>query len=80
MYLGGKHHWVPLPACRRLLFPLLHAEKGRASKEIGDVYTQAMGAPAFSFLLDSRESFRRETIFNAQPYSFEFRFTKTVDA
>ena len=28
-----------LPACRRLLFPLLHAEKGR--KEIGDVCTQA---------------------------------------
>ena len=30
-----------LPACRRLLFPLLHAEKGRATKEIGDVCTQA---------------------------------------
>ena len=29
---------VFLPACRRLLFPLLHAEKGR---KIGDVYTQA---------------------------------------
>ena len=35
---------VSLPACRRLLFPLLHAEKGpfpRATKEIGDVCTQA---------------------------------------
>ena len=33
-----------LPAGRRLLFPLLHAEKGpfpRATKEIGDVCTQA---------------------------------------
>ena len=33
-----------LPACRRLLFPLLHAEKvpfPRATKEIGDVCTQA---------------------------------------
>ena len=32
-----------LPACRRLLFALLHAEKGppRATKEIGDVCTQA---------------------------------------
>ena len=33
-----------LPACRRFLFPLLHAEKGpfpRATKEIGDVCTQA---------------------------------------
>ena len=32
-----------LPACRRLLFPLLHAEKvpfPRATKEIGDVCTQ----------------------------------------
>ena len=29
-----------LPACRRLLIPLLHAEK-RATKEIGDVCTQA---------------------------------------
>ena len=37
---------LTLPACRRLLFPLLHAEKApfpfpRATKEIGDVYTQA---------------------------------------
>ena len=35
---------VNLPVCRRLLFPLLHAEKGpfpRATKEIGDVCTQA---------------------------------------
>ena len=44
-----------LPACRRLLFPLLHAEKGRirnavanrvpasrATKEIGDVCKQAI--------------------------------------
>ena len=44
-----------LPACRRLLFPLLHAEKGRmrnavanrgaasrAAKEIGDVCKQAI--------------------------------------
>ena len=33
-----------LPACRRLLFPLLHVEKvpfPRATKEIGDVCTQA---------------------------------------
>ena len=33
-----------LPACRRLLFNLLHAEKvpfPRATKEIGDVCTQA---------------------------------------
>ena len=30
-----------LPACRRLLFSLLHAEKGRSTKEIGDVCTQA---------------------------------------
>ena len=33
-----------LPACRRLLFPLLHAEKGTFSacnKDIGDVCTQA---------------------------------------
>ena len=38
---------VKLPACRRRLFPLLHAEKGpfspfpRATKGIGDVCTQA---------------------------------------
>ena len=34
-----------LPACRRLLFPLLHAEKvpfPRATKEIGNVCTQAI--------------------------------------
>ena len=42
--------WVDgLPACRRLLFPLLHVEKKkkipfpRATKEIGDVCTQASG-------------------------------------
>ena len=38
-----------LPACRRLLFPLLHAEKvpfPRAPKEIGDVCTQAIRSPA----------------------------------
>ena len=48
--------WDSLPSCRRLLFPLLHAEKGRlrrlrrryadvpfprATKEIGDVCTHA---------------------------------------
>ena len=38
-----------LPACRRLLFPLLHAGKKkvpfpRATKEIGDVCTQAIWA------------------------------------
>ena len=41
--------FVPLPACRRLLFPLLHAEKvpfPRAPKEIGDVCTQAIRSPA----------------------------------
>ena len=32
----------PLPACRRLLFPLLHAEK-----EIEDVCTQATGTRNF---------------------------------
>ena len=30
------------PACRRPLFPLLHEEKGRATKEIGDVCTHAI--------------------------------------
>ena len=30
-----------LPACRRLLFPLLHVPFPRATKEIGDVRTQA---------------------------------------
>ena len=29
------------PACRRLLFPLLHAEKGREAMKIADVSTQA---------------------------------------
>ena len=47
---------MQLPACRRLLFPLLHAEKERlrnavvvpfprATKEIGDVCTQASMQP-----------------------------------
>ena len=35
-------HGKTLPACRRLLFPLLYVEKGpHATKEIGDVCTQA---------------------------------------
>ena len=38
LFSGGREH---LPACRRLLFPLLHAEKGRATTEKGDVCTQA---------------------------------------
>ena len=47
----GKHsktgenrekHGKTLPACRRLLFPLLYVEKGpHATKEIGDVCLQA---------------------------------------
>ena len=40
---ANKRH-TTLPACRCLLFPLLHAEKvpfPRATKEIGDVCTQA---------------------------------------
>ena len=41
--LIGNHfpakRWDRLPACRRLLFPFV----SRATKEIGDVCTQAMG-------------------------------------
>ena len=51
-----------LPACRRLLFPLLHVEKAglwkrdvvpfpRATKEIGDVCTQAKKADQVFFFL-----------------------------
>ena len=42
-----------LPVCRRLLFPLLHAEKvgpfPRETKEIGDVCTQASLCPLWSY-------------------------------
>ena len=50
-----------LPACRRLLFPLLHAEKGsfpRATKEIGDVCTQAMSIIAIHIATDNRKQFQ----------------------
>ena len=53
-----------LPACRRLLFPLLHVEKAglwkrdvvpfpRATKEIGDVCTQATKADKVFFFFCS---------------------------
>ena len=45
--------WDRLPACRRLLFPFV----SRATKEIGDVCTQAMGQVrrVQASLFDSRE-------------------------
>ena len=44
MRLIWKRSFLVLPACRRLLFPLLHAVVPfpRATKEIGDVCTQAI--------------------------------------
>ena len=55
-----------LPACRRLLFPLLHAEKvffPRATKEIGDVCTQANAKRSFKVELRAHDQFSRASYF-----------------
>ena len=44
------------PACRRLLFPLLHPFP-RATKEIGDVCTQAIQDDAITYTNNARSMY-----------------------
>ena len=37
--------WIPLPACKRLLFPLLHAEKGRLRNAVANCVPASRWAP-----------------------------------